>query len=67
MTKNFLIMVLTPNKFYRYESTGPEFHYEAHKNREMLRHDQHWEDMLKYRDSLQRSSLELRKSYQAIL
>ncbi|KAK3098868.1 hypothetical protein FSP39_023839 [Pinctada imbricata] len=31
----------------RYESTGPEFHYECHKNTELQKSHQKWEDTLR--------------------
>ncbi|XP_045197716.2 uncharacterized protein LOC123552264 [Mercenaria mercenaria] len=46
-----------------YESTGPEFHYEAHKNTQLIRSVSDYQDMLDYREDLLRSSYDNLKKY----
>ncbi|XP_052086710.1 uncharacterized protein LOC127724015 [Mytilus californianus] len=49
-----------------YESTGPDFHYESHKNTEMIKSEKHFDKLLQYKEDLNRSSADCRKSYEAI-
>ncbi|OWF45859.1 uncharacterized protein LOC110456400 isoform X1 [Mizuhopecten yessoensis] len=48
-----------------YESKGPDFHYECSKNTEMMKHEDHWEELVDYRNSLMECSTAFRKSYGA--
>lgn len=46
-----------------YESKGLEFHYECGKNTEMMKHENHWEDLVNYRNHLlECSPADFRKS-----
>ncbi|KAL3882221.1 hypothetical protein ACJMK2_028586 [Sinanodonta woodiana] len=47
-----------------YESTGPDFHYEAHKNTELLKLQNNWQDLMDYREDLLRSSRDLAHTYE---
>lgn len=44
-------------------SKGPDFHYESHKNTNMIRSLSDYQDMLDYREDLLRSSYENLKKY----
>ena len=50
--------------FPRYESTGPDFHYESRKNTEMIKSQKHFDELINYRDDLRKSSEDCRKSYE---
>ncbi|XP_060082048.1 uncharacterized protein LOC132561343 [Ylistrum balloti] len=47
-----------------YESKGPDFHYECSKNTELMKHENHWDELVDYRNSLLKSSDDFRKSYE---
>ncbi|XP_033739934.1 uncharacterized protein LOC117327188 [Pecten maximus] len=47
-----------------YESKGPDFHYECGKNTEMMKHENHWDELVDYRNSLLDCSKDFRKSYE---
>lgn len=49
-----------------YESSGPDFHYESHKNTEMIKSQKHFDQLVKYKESLRKSSEDCRKSYEAV-
>lgn len=40
----------------------PEFHYEAHKNTEMLKSKNSWNDLLRYRSDLTQASKDFQRS-----
>ena len=41
----------------------PEFHYEAHKNTELLRHEAEWQDLMDYRTELVSASKDFHKAF----
>ncbi|XP_064595225.1 uncharacterized protein LOC135461884 [Liolophura sinensis] len=45
-----------------YEMKTPEFHYEAHKNTEMLKSKNSWNDLLRYRSDLTQASKDFQMS-----
>ncbi|XP_069140913.1 uncharacterized protein [Argopecten irradians] len=47
-----------------YESKGPDFHYECSKNTEMMKHEDHWDELVEYRNGLLNCSEDFRKSYE---
>ncbi|KAH3739494.1 hypothetical protein DPMN_046146 [Dreissena polymorpha] len=44
-------------------SKGPDFHYEAQKNTQLVRSQSEFQDLLDYREDLLRSSYENLKKY----
>ncbi|XP_043912614.1 uncharacterized protein LOC122789321 isoform X2 [Protopterus annectens] len=47
-----------------YEMKGPQFHYEAHKNAELLKSSQEWQSIYNYRQELQEASDSFHQNFQ---
>ncbi|XP_064628734.1 uncharacterized protein LOC135488178 [Lineus longissimus] len=46
-----------------YELKTPDFHYEAHKNTELMKSSDCWQDLMDYRKDLMKASQEYKKTY----
>ncbi|XP_046325593.2 uncharacterized protein LOC124110339 [Haliotis rufescens] len=50
-----------------YEMKTPEFHYEAHKNNQLIRSRDKWQDLLTYREELSHASDDFHRSWDSPL